>query len=86
MVRLINIGFGNLVSSSKIVAIVSPDSAPIRRTIQDAKEKIVDATCGRRTRAVLFMESGQIILSAVLPETIAGRLKETTAEAEYEEQ
>lgn len=76
MTRLINIGFGNMISSSKIVAIVSPDSAPIRRTIQDSKEKIIDATCGRRTRAVIFMENGQIILSAVLPETISGRLKE----------
>ncbi|MBR2860777.1 MAG: DUF370 domain-containing protein [Clostridia bacterium] len=77
MTKLINIGFGNMVSSSKIVAIVSPDSAPIRRAIQEAKDKTIDATCGRRTRAVLFMESGQIILSAVLPETISGRLKES---------
>lgn len=76
MVKFINIGFGNMIASNKIVAIVSPDSAPIRRTIQDGKEKTIDATCGRRTRAVIFMESGQIILSAVLPETISGRLKE----------
>lgn len=77
MFRLINIGFGNMISASKIVAIVSPDSAPIRRMIQEAKDsaKIIDATCGRRTRAVIFMENGQIILSAVLPETISGRLK-----------
>ncbi len=76
MTKLINIGFGNMVASSKIIAIVSPDSAPIRRTIQESKEKTIDATCGRRTRAVIFMENGQIILSAVLPETISGRLKE----------
>lgn len=76
MTKLINIGFGNMISASKIVAIVSPDSAPIRRTVQDAKEKVIDATCGRRTRAVIFTDSGQIILSAVLPETISGRIKE----------
>ena len=85
MTKFINIGFGNLISSSKIVAIVSPDSAPIRRTIQDAKEKIIDATCGRRTRAVIFMESGQIVLSAVLPETISGRLKENGENDIYEQ-
>ncbi|MBE7091559.1 MAG: DUF370 domain-containing protein [Clostridiales bacterium] len=76
MVKFINIGFGNMIATDKIIAIVSPDSAPVRRTIQDAKERTIDATCGRRTRAVIFMESGQIILSAVLPETISGRLKE----------
>ena len=75
-IKFINIGFGNIVASSKIIAIVSPDSAPIRRVIQE-KDKVIDATCGRRTRAVLFMENGQIILSAVLPETISGRMKET---------
>ena len=76
MTRLINIGFGNMISSSKIVAIVSPDSAPIRRTIQDSKEKIIDATCGRRTRAVLFFDSGHIVLSALMPETITQRFQE----------
>lgn len=76
--KIINIGFGNMADAAKIVAIVSPDSAPIRRIIQDAKngEKIIDATCGRRTRAVIFTVSGHIILSAVLPETLSGRLKE----------
>ncbi len=76
--KFINIGFGNMADAAKIVAIVSPDSAPIRRIIQDAKngEKIIDATCGRRTRAVIFTVSGHIILSAVLPETLSGRLKE----------
>jgi len=77
MNKLINIGFGNLVSTSKIIAIVSPDSSPIRRMMQDAKDKTIDATCGRRTRAVIFMENGQLVLSSVLPDTIAGRLRET---------
>lgn len=74
--QLINIGFGNIVSANRIIAIVSPESAPIKRIVQEAKEKgnAVDATYGRRTRAVLIMDSGHIILSAVQPETVAGRL------------
>ena len=74
--QLVNIGFGNIVSADKIVAIVSPESAPIKRMVQEAKDNktAVDATCGRRTRAVLIMDSGHIILSAVQPETVAGRL------------
>ena len=74
--QLVNIGFGNIVSASRIVAIISPESAPIKRMVQEAKEegKAVDATYGRRTRAVLIMDSGHIILSAVQPETVAGRL------------
>ena len=74
--QLINIGFGNIVSANRIIAIVSPESAPIKRIIQEAKENgtAVDATCGRRTRAVVIMDSGHIILSAVQPETIASRL------------
>ena len=74
--QLVNIGFGNIVSSERIVAIVSPESAPIKRMVQEAKDNktAVDATCGRRTRAVLIMDSGHIILSAVQPETVAGRL------------
>ena len=75
--QLVNIGFGNIIAANKIVAIVSPDSAPIKlRMIQEAKDaKIaIDATCGRRTRAVLIMDSGHIILSAVQPETVAGRV------------
>ena len=74
--QLINIGFGNIVSANRIIAIVSPESAPIKRIIQEAKENgtAVDATCGRRTRAVVIMDSGHIILSAVQPETVAGRL------------
>lgn len=74
--QLINIGFGNMVSSSKLVAVVSPESAPIKRIIQDARDKgvLVDATYGRRTRAVIIMDSGHIILSAVQPETVGSRV------------
>lgn len=74
--QLINIGFGNSVSANRIIAIVSPESAPIKRIVQEAKENgnAVDATYGRRTRTVIIMDSGHIILSAVQPETVAGRL------------
>jgi regulator of extracellular matrix RemA (YlzA/DUF370 family) len=73
--KLINIGFGNMVSAARVVAIVSPDSAPIKRIIQDTRDKgmLVDATYGRRTRAVVIMDSGHVISSAIQPETIAGR-------------
>ena len=72
----INIGFGNIVSAERIISIVSPESAPIKRIIQEAKDAktAIDATCGRRTRSVLIMDSGNIILSAVQSETIAGRV------------
>ena len=74
--QLINIGFGNIVSAERIISIVSPDSAPIKRIVQEAKDEktAVDATYGRRTRSVIIMDSGHIILSAVQPETIAGRV------------
>lgn len=74
--KLINIGFGNMISAGRLIAIVSPESAPIKRIIQDAREKgsVIDATYGRRTRAVIVMDSGHVILSAVQPETVAGRL------------
>ena len=74
--KLVNIGFGNTVSADKIVAIVSPDSAPIKRMVQDAKDNgtAIDATFGRKTRAVLIMDSGHVILVAVQPETVAGRV------------
>lgn len=74
--KLINIGFGNMVSASRLVAIVSPESAPIKRIIQDVRDKgqLVDATYGRRTRAVIIMDSGHVILSAIQPETVAGRM------------
>ena len=73
--QLINIGFGNIVAANRIVSIVSPESAPIKRLVQEAKENklAIDATYGRRTRSVLIMDSGYVILSAIQPETIAGR-------------
>lgn len=76
MIRLINIGFGNMVAADRIVAIVNPDSAPVKRLIQEGREqkRIVDATQGRRTRAVIQTDSNHLILSAIQPETIAGRL------------
>jgi len=76
-IRLVNIGFGNIVSANKIVAIVSPESAPIKRIIQEARERgmLIDATYGRRTRAVIVTDSDHIILSAVQPETVAHRLE-----------
>lgn len=76
--QFINIGFGNIISVDRMIAIVSPESAPIKRMIQDGKENgtVIDATCGRKTRAVLIMDSDHIILSAVQPETIAGRLSQ----------
>ena len=88
--KLINIGFGNIVSASRVIAIVGPDAAPVKRIIQDARERglLIDATCGRRTRAVLVTDSQHIILSAVQPETIAHRLesREILAEADEEEE
>ncbi len=75
-IRLVNIGFGNMVAAQRIVAIVSPESAPIKRIITEARGDgcLIDATCGRRTRAVLITDSKHIILSAVQPETVANRL------------
>ena len=80
--RLINIGFGNMVSANKLVAIVSPDSAPIKRIISDAKERgmLIDATYGRRTRAVVITDSDHVILSALQPETVAKRLNDEEEE------
>ena len=73
--RLINIGFGNIVAASRIIAIVAPDSAPIKRIFQEARDKgaLIDATYGRRTRAVVITDSGHVLLSAVQPETVAHR-------------
>ena len=77
MSQLIHIGFGNSVNADKIIAVVSPDSAPINRMVQSAKEKgvAIDATQGRKTKSVLVMENNHVILSALLPETLAGRVK-----------
>ena len=82
--KLINIGFGNMVSANRLVAIVSPESAPIKRVIQDARESgtLIDATYGRRTRAVIITDSDHIILSAVQPETVANRVVDYEGETE----
>ena len=82
--QLINIGFGNMVSSERIISIVSPESAPLKRIVQEAKDekRAIDATFGRRTRSVLMMDSGHVILSAIQPETIAGRLNHNQNELE----
>ena len=76
MLRLINIGFGNMIAADRIIAIVSPDSAPIKRMIQEARDlkRVIDATQGRRTRAVIQTDSDHVVLSAIQPETIAGRV------------
>lgn len=84
--QLINIGFGNIVSSDRIIAIVSPESAPIKRLVQDSKDqgRAIYATCGRRTRAVIVMDSNHIVLSAVQPETVAGRFEDDSSKIENE--
>ena len=76
MMRLINIGFGNMVNAERVMAVVSPESAPIKRIIREAEDKgnLINATYGRRTRAVLVMDSDHIVLSALQTETVAGRL------------
>ena len=84
--KLINIGFGNMVSAAKLVAIVSPESAPIKRMIQDSRDRgsLIDATYGRRTRAVIITDSDHVVLSALQPETIANRLNDRDADDEEE--
>ena len=87
--KLINIGFGNMVSAERIIAVVSPDSAPIKRIVTKAKENecLVDATYGRRTKSVIIMDTEHVILSPVYPETINGRLENLdTAESEEDEE
>ncbi len=78
MNKLVNVGFGNVVNSNKIISIISPEAAPIKRLVQSAKDNgmAIDATCGRRTKAVIVAESGHLILSSLLPETIAGRVNQ----------
>lgn len=74
--KLINIGFGNMVSADRVVALVSPDSAPVKRLIQDTRDTgmLIDVTCGRRTRSVIITDSEHIILSAIQPETVSNRI------------
>ena len=78
--KLVSVGFGNLISAAKIVSIVSPDSATIKRMIQEVREKglLIDASFGRSTKAVIVMDSGNVVLSALPPETIAARCEERT--------
>jgi regulator of extracellular matrix RemA (YlzA/DUF370 family) len=87
MNRLINIGFGNIVNVNKIIGIISPEAAPIKRMVQNAKDSglAIDATCGRKTKAVLVMESGHLMLSALLPETIANRVNSDNLKGEANE-
>ena len=86
--KFINIGFGNMVAVERIVAIASPDSAPIKRLVQDTKEggRTIDVSCGRRTRAVIITDSEHVILSAIGAETIANRMDDTSYEEENEEE
>ena len=80
--KLISIGFGNAVAAARILAVVSPDSAPVKRTVQEARDRgmIIDGTYGRRTRAVLIMDTDHVILSSVTPETICARMEEKSSE------
>ena len=82
--KLINIGFGNMVSANKLIAIDSPESAPIKRIVQEARDRgmVIDGTYGRRTRAVLIMDSDHVVLSALQPETVAARFAGDSAEGE----
>ena len=81
-ILLITIGFGNIVSAGRVIAIVSPESAPIKRIISDARDRgmLVDATYGRRTRAVVIMDSDHVVLSAIQPETVANRMDDKSAD------
>ena len=86
--KLINIGYGNMVSANRIITIVSPESAPIKRIIQEARDRgvLIDATYGRRTRAVIIMDSGHVVLSSIQPETVANRFVQTADVPDDEEQ
>lgn len=80
--KLINIGYGNMVASNRIVSIVSPESAPIKRLVQEARDEgtVIDATYGRKTRAVIIMDSGHVILSSLITDTVAARINESEVE------
>lgn len=85
--QLINIGYGNMVSAGRVIAVVSPDSAPVKRMIQDSREggSLIDATLGRKTKAVLIMDSGHVVLSALQPAGVAGRISGKDIAREEEE-
>lgn len=80
--RLVNIGFGNVINEEKIIAVIKPEAAPVKRMVQGAKDQgsCVDATCGRKCKSVIVTESGQIVLSALLPDTITGRVNQKNEE------
>lgn len=84
-IKIINVGFGNIVLSNRIISIVSPESAPIKRLISDSRENrvLIDATCGRKTRSVIVTDSGHIVLSAIQPETLANRISNKDDKEEY---
>ena len=86
-IKLVNIGFGNVVNADRIIAVISPDSAPVKRMVTDARAsgKLVDATYGRRTRAVIIADSDHVILSAVQPETVAHRMESKSGDKAYDE-
>ncbi|HBX74893.1 MAG: DUF370 domain-containing protein [Acidaminococcaceae bacterium] len=83
-IKMINIGFGNIVSANRIVAVISPESAPVKRIISEARDRglLIDATYGRKTRAVIIADSSHVILSAIQPETVANRFDSETEETE----
>lgn len=85
--KFINIGFGNMVAANRVIALASPDSAPIKRLVQDAKDdgRVIDVTCGRRTRAVIITDSEHVLLSAIQTETISNRLDDSMSEGDEEE-
>lgn len=85
--KLVNIGFGNMVASSRIITVASPDSAPIKRLVQDAKDagRVIDVSCGRRTRSVIITDSEHVLLCAITPESIAGRLEGSEDAGDEEE-
>ena len=86
--KFINVGFGNMVAADRVVALASPDSAPVKRLVQDAKDdgRAIDVTCGRRTRSVIITDSEHVILSAIQTETIANRLDDSDEGGEDEEE
>ncbi|WP_251446514.1 DUF370 domain-containing protein [Vermiculatibacterium agrestimuris] len=86
--RLVNVGFGSMVSAQRLIAVVGPDSAPIKRMIQEAREagNLIDATYGRKTKAVLIMDSDHVVLSALQPESVAARMGGKEAEKDEEEE
>lgn len=85
--KLVNIGYGNFASAARLIAIISPDSAPVKRIVQEARDSrsLIDATYGRRTRAVLIMDSDHVVLSALQPETVAARFAGDGEEGESED-